>query len=311
MTKKNTEQHELFIIGHQTINTYSSESIHVFTDGSAFKGTVNAGYGARIEYPNGAFDEISEPCGSLCSNYEAEVLAIQSALIKITDKFQGEREDFTDVVIFSDSKSALEAVENQDTHVKQLLFLIDDFIKISNKTVTLQWIPSHCSIRGNERADTLAKTGAGKEQPEASVSQATVKRIIKSNSRIDWHTKWAMSQNGRAMFNFIAAPKKNDPINSLKRKDQVIIFRLRTTHVPLNAHLSRILNDHQPNCTLCNQEEETVKHFLFDCPALADLREVYLPDSPTMYNTLYEDTNQLEKTSKFFQMANNRRARPI
>jgi len=120
-----------------------------------------------------------------------------------------------------------------------------------------------------------------------------------------------MSQKGRAMFNFVAAPKKNDPINSLKRKDQVIIFRLRTTHVPLNAHLSRILNDHQPNCTLCNQEEETVKHFLFDCPALADLREVYLPDSPTMYNTLYEDTNQLEKTSKFFQMANNRRARPI
>jgi len=36
-------------------------------------------------------------------------------------------------------------------------------------------------IRGNERADTLAKAGAGKEQPEASVSQATVKKIIKSN----------------------------------------------------------------------------------------------------------------------------------
>ena len=182
---------------------------------------------------------------------------------------------------------------------------------MSDKDVTLQWIPSHCSIGGNERADKLAKTGAGKEQPSTSVSQATVKKIIKSNLKIDWHTKWALSKKGRAMFSFIAAPKQNDPINSLKRKDQVIIFRLRTTHVPLTAHLSRILKDRPPICTLCTEEDETVKHFLIDCPALADLREVYLPKEPTLYNTLYEDTNQLEKTSKFFQMANNRRARPI
>ena len=53
VTKKNTEKHELYIIGHQTINTYPSDSIHVFTDGSAFKGTVNAGFGVRIEFPSG------------------------------------------------------------------------------------------------------------------------------------------------------------------------------------------------------------------------------------------------------------------
>ena len=164
----------------------------------------------------------------------------------------------------------------------------------------MQWIPSHCSISGNERADFLAKSGAAKEQPDTAVSQATVKKIIKSNSKIEWHTKWAQSKKGRSMFNFVATPKKNDPINSLNRKDQVIIFRLRTTHIPLNAHLSRIVKNHQPNCALCHHEEEDVKHFLFDCPALADLRDWFLPDNPTLQNTLYEDKQQLEKTSMFF-----------
>ena len=172
----------------------------------------------------------------------------------------------------------------------------------------MQWIPSHCSISGNERADFLAKSGAAKEQPDTAVSQSTVKKIIKSNSKIEWHTKWAQSKKGRSMFNFVAAPKKNDPINSLKRKNQVIIFRLRTTHVPLNAHLSRIVKDHQPNCALCNHEEENVKHFLFDCPALTDLRERFLPEHPNLQNTLYEDKQQLGKTSMFFQMANSQRA---
>ena len=30
----------------------------------------------------------------------------------------------------------------------------------NNKTLVLQWIPGHCSIHGNEQADTLAKKGA-------------------------------------------------------------------------------------------------------------------------------------------------------
>ena len=310
VSKKVTEPNELLRIGHQTINTYPIDSTYVFTDGSAFKGTVNAGYGARIDYPNGSTDEISEACGNLCSNFEAEVFAIQSALLRIKETFQNNHE-LSNIVVFSDSKSALEAVENQnlkDSVIKDLLLTIHDFIEYSNKTITLQWIKSHCSISRNERADFLAKSGAAKEQPDTAVSQATVKKIIKSNSKIEWHTKWALSKKGRSMFNFVATPKKNDPINSLNRKDQVIIFRLRTTHVPLNAHLSRIVKNHQPNCALCHHEEEDVKHFLFDCPALADLRDWFLPDNPTLYNTLYEEKQQLEKTSMFFQMANSRRA---
>jgi len=36
-------------------------------------------------------------------------------------------------------------------------------------------------------------------------------------------------------------------------------------HVPLNLH--RIMRAESSTCALCNQEEETVHHYLFECPA--------------------------------------------
>ena len=170
------------------------------------------------------------------------------------------------------------------------------------------WIPSHCCINGNEKADSLAKLGAAKEQPITSVSQATIKQVIKSNAKIDWHTRWALSKKGRAMFKYAPTPNRDDPINSLKRKEQVTIFRLRTTHAPLNAHLNKILKDHPPTCTLCDHDKENVQHFLLECPTLTDLRERFLPTMPSIQNTLYNNKDQLKKTVKFFQLANSRRA---
>jgi len=93
----------------------------------------------------------------------------------------------------------------------------------------------------------------------------------------------------------------------LERKDQVIIFRLRTMHIQLNANLSRITKDHPTACTLYGYKEETVQHFLFDCPFLQDTRKEFLPENPNLENILYCDKQQLLRTSKFFRKANRQR----
>ena len=49
----------------------------------------------------------------------------------------------------------------------------------------MQWVPGHAGIRGNEKADHLAKTGAQKPQPERAVAFRTAKQIITSNTRIE------------------------------------------------------------------------------------------------------------------------------
>jgi len=52
-------------------------------------------------------------------------------------------------------------------------------------------------IKGNERADTLAKKGASQEQPERPVSHITCKQIIKANSKTEWVNSWSMCSTGR------------------------------------------------------------------------------------------------------------------
>ena len=84
------------------------------------------------------------------------------------------------VVIFSHSMSVLQALENEkqdSTLLTNITKTISTFMNIFEVEVTLQWIPSHCEIPGNERADTLAKKGAQSEQPNIPVSLATAKQI--------------------------------------------------------------------------------------------------------------------------------------
>ena len=133
--------------------------------------------------------------------------------------------------------------------------------------------------------------------------------MIKSNSKTEWKNSWTQSEKGRVMFTYMPKPNIKDPINSLKRKDQVIIFRLRSTHIQLKAHLSRITKDHPPACTLCGYREETVNHFLFDCQPLQTIRNEFLPQNPGLENSIYSDREQLLKTSRFFQKAMQQRAR--
>ena len=112
------------------------------------------------------------------------------------------------------------------------------------------------------------------------------------------------------IFQHMTTPKQNDNLNTLERRKQVTLFRLRTQHIPLNFHLNRIQPEREPLCSLCPHPYETVPHILFDCPALNNLlsRPTFLPTTPNIRNTLYRETEQQEKTYRFFVMATGRRA---
>ena len=124
---------------------------------------------------------------------------------------------------------------------------------------------------------------------------------------MEWLNDWAMCNTERSMFSYMTTPNKADPINNLERKDQAIIFRLRSQHIQLNMHLNRINPQHEPNCALCPYPYETVKHFLLECPQLRQLRSLYLPTQPDFGNTLYGQADQLRSTAKYFIMATRHR----
>ena len=64
ISKKNSDTVYLMLTAQKTIDSYPEEWIHIYTDGSAFKGIMNAGYGSRINFP----EELCDACGAYNSN---------------------------------------------------------------------------------------------------------------------------------------------------------------------------------------------------------------------------------------------------
>ena len=170
----------------ETVDSYSNVPIHVYTDGSAFKATINAGAGVLMKYPDGTKIKSSTPCGQYCSNYTAEIKAMDKAVDTLHSQFSDKVYPPSDIVVFTDSLSALQDLESTaqttNTDITDLSTKIDAILGDFNLQLTLQWIPGHIGIQGNEAADKLAREGASQEQPDKPLSIQTTKQILRNNS---------------------------------------------------------------------------------------------------------------------------------
>jgi len=67
-----------------------------------------------------------------------------------------------DFVVVSDSLYSLQEIDSRKTENLLILKILNEYTQLTNsgmKSVTFCWIPNYVGSRGNERADTAAKTG--------------------------------------------------------------------------------------------------------------------------------------------------------
>ena len=190
---------DLKLAAEKTIQSYPDEWTHVYTDGSAEEATRNAGWGIWIRNPEGTTEELFDSCGENSSNYDAEVYAIQKAIDHVHHKFEDNSTKAKDVVIFTDSKSTLQALEGSqlDESLEEIIHKADKFTSTYPVKLKLQWIPGHVGIYGNEKADALAKKGSQNTQPTIPITLNTAKQKIKQYYRKEWMRHWENGSTGR------------------------------------------------------------------------------------------------------------------
>ncbi|GFW23844.1 transposase [Trichonephila clavipes] len=172
-------------------------------------------------------------------------------------------------VILSDSTSALQALsnynENNCLRVQNCRELLG---KIKGKIV-FQWVPSHCGLWGNERADFLAKKGTGILQNfrrDLTLHSAIleIKRIFRESFRL---TAFRVARDKP----WSTLCKKSHGIPSSPLAAAVAKFRLLTGHDCLCAHLFRFNLVTSPICVLCDTGQDMTAAHLDECSALNDL----------------------------------------
>jgi ribonuclease HI len=157
--------------------------VQVYTDGSATPGKGSAGAGI---YCN--LFEKSIAAGKYGSNFDGEVMVIWQALKELNKQHLARK----NVVLLIDSVAAIQAVDNNEESQDKKIILARYKIKslqTKGVKVMLQWVPSHCGLLGNKKADYLAKLGSHKKTPNR-ISFHSAKTHIKAAVRSQVKNKW-------------------------------------------------------------------------------------------------------------------------
>jgi ribonuclease HI len=259
----------------ETIRALGHFEYTLYTDGSATAGAYRGGSAAVVTAgPPEAPEEVDtlKLRGAVrTSSFETEVGAICEALGWIVEGDRAGR-----FLVCSDSMSALAALRARPKPGDYgPLARARELLRRVTGEVVFQWVPGHCGLLGNEVADqaareaTLPPEEGGPAQRPLPVSFRAVKALIREKIRDPKPT------HARTRLVYAKALQRG----GRTRKEEVTLARLRSGHSwLLAAYRSRVTQRRPPElredsvCSRCFLEEETLQHFLQECPATAAAR---------------------------------------
>jgi len=202
------------------------------------------------------------------SIFTAEAWALYQSLMLV------ESSDERRAVIFSDSRSVLEALTSYSTKScsNYLIPLIKSkyhYLAESGFTIQIVWIPSHVGIVGNEKADAAAKRAAiHGRKPKFKVPHTDYYFLARHDmeNRFICHLEEEFREKGVVYFFhcYRYSPKPWFYRYSLIRGQIVTINRIRSNHYNLNYSLFRKTIVSSGSCP-CGDPRQDVNHVIFRC----------------------------------------------
>lgn len=271
--------------------TYINHNINDLSDEDSFRRYVRERFlnhtiiytdGSKIDHPQtsvaaGFFVENLSiaACFKLHPDHTvvaAELFAIHKALQYVQNYING------DCVVFTDSQSALQAIEGTS---KSYLHITENIRKLilllsTEHGISLHWVRGHCGIRGNVVADKMANLGH--ENDRSAIFPLCLEEHLCSIRKIflnHWNNYWKReietTQKGLHNYNIRNNVNEEPPTENKSRRKDCAIIRLRLGHAGLNQHLHRFNLAPTPYCDHCGSRE-TIEHYLINCEQYDDQR---------------------------------------
>ena len=206
-------------------------------------------------------------------NVECEIEGIVLALNEAVSFYHQSEIRNDNCYIFTDCESAIDVFVNQNDVVKWSDALLRawklkkdlDQLEVN---VVLAWVPGHCGIDFNERADSAAKEGCSKAvcptpTTNDELSYLTISKWIDDMCKSEWQEKWLRCESGQFTREIITKTPANIRIPN-KRDTGISLIRclLNNTSVANNMFRMKLTDD--PDCD-CGKGRQTVEHVILQC----------------------------------------------
>lgn len=276
MTAINKQDHSAEVIKKHFFETQEKykDFKKYFTDGSKIEEKVGYSFTSDEQ-------EFIERINDGSSVFSAEMYAIKKAIEEETESPKR--------IIFTDSLGSVQELSKlspNNTRAKEILNTITNKY---NSTFAICWIPSHCGILGNEKADQLAKEALQKQiNDEITPTKENQLLKAKNNAREKFDQFWSQ-QHDNKLFKLKQHTRKYKFAPRLNRNECVKIARLRFGH-------TRFTHEHifdkkpPPMCNDCNTQI-TTRHIMNDCTTFERQRRKYKIYSPESLNNTSHHRN--------------------
>ena len=234
----------------------------LYSDGSASAGVSEGGAGVVVTFGNPedpvVIDTLTKRGSALTSSYNEESTAMDIALDWISEHCSPD----TRVAIVTDSQSLCEALQGFGQDIKELRSKLTSIVA----DVTIQWVPGHSGIEGNELADAAAKlaTTALEDPTPITYGSACAKIKATINDSLDGHERSAKVYASFSM-------QKESQVRN--RSDQVLLGQFRAGHHwALESYHKLVDENHDTTCEECGWHLHDLEHWLCHCPATTHIR---------------------------------------
>lgn len=254
--KKSSTDNTIYQQRFNEIQHKLNDHSFLYTDGSRTENGVSYGVVDNVKILiNSILPEYS-------TNYSAEIIAIYET-IKLIKNSTGRH------IICTDSLSALDAIKNLNNDQFYPNMIRQTIIE-RQPDIKLIWLPGHSGIKGNESADSCAKTALSAPLiTTPNLSSDDILNFLRFKFREEKLQNWIQTTDWYKKIN----PKKlnansifkNIDNNILPRKDQIKITRLRLGHT-LTSHSHIMDKNLSKLCPFCGFNPISIDHLFSNCP---------------------------------------------